>query len=358
MNAKVCRLWLWLLLAGGVFRATAQGIPEPSLVMYGRVLNISSNANLRLGYGTLLCTFQPAGGGSAIIASTVLTNINNQFSYILRIPCERPVTGFAASSNAIQLTAGGITFDRSQIFWNSNLLAFAQPAQTNTTFFSNDRGRIERVDLTVSTPLLIDPLNSLPVDWELSYFGHTGVDPLADPDGDGMDNFAEFRAGTDPNDGLSALRFTEIRPVTNGVRLKWMSADNKSYALQRSSSLASGFVDVATAIQGTAPTNTYVDLISTGSGPFFYRLRIDDAFAVVAPGAFKFTGIQKDPLGGIRLIWESAGNHVYALQRCSNLKSGFVDVATGIAATPPLNSFRDATATGTGPYFYRVRLAQ
>ena len=358
MNAKVCRLWLWLLLASGALRATGQGIPEPSLVMYGRVLNVTSNANLRLGYGTLSCTFQPVGGGNTITASTILTNINNQFSYILRIPCERPVTGFSASTNAIQLTAAGISFNRSQITWNSNLLSFAQPSLTNTTFFSNDRGRLERVDLTVSTPILIDPLNSLPLDWELSYFGHTGVDPLADPDGDGMDNFAEFRAGTDPNNALSTLKFTEIRAVTNGVRLKWLSADDKLYALQRSSTLTSGFTDIATAIFGTAPTNTYVDAIPSGTGPFFYRLRIDDSFAVVAPGAFKFTGIQKDALGGIRVKWESAGNHVYVLQRSSNLKLGFVDVATGIAATPPVNSFRDAGATGMGPYFYRVKLAQ
>src|SRR4051794_40058151 len=187
MKAKVHRFCLGrllclFLLASGAFRAPGQGIPEPSLVMYGRVLNISSNANLRLGYGTLSCTFQPVGGGSPVTASTFLTNINNEFSYVLRIPWERPVPGFAASLNAVQLTAAGITFDRSQISWNSNLRSFAQPSLTNTTFFANDRGRIERVDLTVSTPLLIDPLNSLPFDWELSYFGHTGIDPFADPD--------------------------------------------------------------------------------------------------------------------------------------------------------------------------------
>jgi hypothetical protein len=339
-------------------RAPGQGIPEPSLVMYGRVLNVRSNANMRLGYGTLTCTFQPAGGGNPVTASTVLTNVNNQFSYILRIQCERPVTGFAASTNAIQLTAAGITFDRSQIFWNSNLLTFAQPALTNTSFFSNDRGRIERVDLTVSTPILIDPLNSLPVDWELTYFGHTGIDPLADPDGDGMNNLAEFRAGTDPNDALSELLITEIKPDTNGVRLKWLSADDRNYALQRASSLSAAFVDVATGIPGTAPTNTYVDVTGPSTGPFFYRLRIDDALAVASPGTFKFTDIKRDPLGGIRVEWQAGGNHVYALQRCSSLLSGFADVATGIVATPPLNSFRDATASGTGPYFYRVRLAQ
>src|SRR5262249_42219989 len=162
---------------------------------------------------------------------------------------------------------------------------------------------------------------SLPIDWELSYFGHTGVDPLADPDGDGMDNFAEFRAGTDPNDALSGLRFTEIRAVTNGVRLRWMSADNRAYALQRSSSLSGEFADIQTAIGGAAPMNTYIDTNALAAGPFFYRLRIDDAMSVAAGGPLKLTAIQKDPQGGIRIYWVSGGNHTYAVQRCSNLQS-------------------------------------
>jgi autotransporter-associated beta strand protein len=40
--------------------------------------------------------------------------------------------------------------------------------------------------------------NGLPDDWELAVFGALGVDPLADPDGDGLNNLAEFYAGTDP----------------------------------------------------------------------------------------------------------------------------------------------------------------
>ena len=346
---------IWVLLLGGITgNVVAQGIPEPSLVMYGTVLNVRSNANLRLGYGTLTCVLRPLGGGSSIVASALLTNINNEFSYMLTIPCETPVSGFSLSTNAIELTAGGVTFDRSQITWNSNLLSFVQPVLTNTAFFAADRGRIERVDLTVSTPIILDPLNGLPVDWELSYFGRTGIDPFADPDGDGMNNLAEYRAGTDPNSAASGLRFTEILPVKTGIELKWLSQDYKTYALQRSASLSSKFVDIQTGIAGTAPTNTFVDTTATG-GPYLYRLRMDDAFSVAANG-LKFSAIQKDPLGGIRLNWFSVTNQVYALQRCSNLKTGFVDVVTGIAGTPPVNSYRDASATGAGPYFYRVRL--
>jgi RHS repeat-associated protein len=34
--------------------------------------------------------------------------------------------------------------------------------------------------------------------WEMNHFGHLGVDPNADPDGDGLNNFVEMEDGTDP----------------------------------------------------------------------------------------------------------------------------------------------------------------
>jgi len=40
--------------------------------------------------------------------------------------------------------------------------------------------------------------NGLPDLWEQHYFGHTGVDPNADPDGDGLSNLQEYQRHTDP----------------------------------------------------------------------------------------------------------------------------------------------------------------
>lgn len=34
--------------------------------------------------------------------------------------------------------------------------------------------------------------------WEIYYFGHTGIDPNADPDGDGLTNYQEYMGGTNP----------------------------------------------------------------------------------------------------------------------------------------------------------------
>jgi hypothetical protein len=42
--------------------------------------------------------------------------------------------------------------------------------------------------------------NGLPDAWEMQYFGHIGVDPNADPDGDGLTNLQEYSAGSNPVD--------------------------------------------------------------------------------------------------------------------------------------------------------------
>jgi len=40
--------------------------------------------------------------------------------------------------------------------------------------------------------------NGLPDAWEYRYFGHIGVDPYGDPDGDGLTNIQEYQNGTSP----------------------------------------------------------------------------------------------------------------------------------------------------------------
>ncbi|MDY0177415.1 MAG: LamG-like jellyroll fold domain-containing protein, partial [Lentisphaeria bacterium] len=41
--------------------------------------------------------------------------------------------------------------------------------------------------------------NGLPLWWQLEHFGHTNVDPEADADGDGLNNYYEYLVGSDPN---------------------------------------------------------------------------------------------------------------------------------------------------------------
>jgi hypothetical protein len=61
-------------------------------------------------------------------------------------------------------------------------------------------------------------------DWQLAHFGHIGIDPNADPDQDGMSNFAEFWAGTDPLNANSALRIDKVLPISGGqAQIRWQT---------------------------------------------------------------------------------------------------------------------------------------
>ncbi|HWQ93745.1 MAG TPA: hypothetical protein VN673_18930, partial [Clostridia bacterium] len=86
--------------------------------------------------------------------------------------------------------------------------------------------------------------------------------------------------------------------------------------------------------------------------PTYYRLRLDTG---IVPHLFKMAGVFREPLGGLSVQWLSANGLIYTLERSTNLTGGFLNVQSNIAATAPTNSFRDAGATGNGPYFYRVK---
>jgi uncharacterized repeat protein (TIGR03803 family) len=59
--------------------------------------------------------------------------------------------------------------------------------------------------------------SGLPVAWELYYFGHTGVNPAADPDGDGVSNYNEYVDGTNPTNALSVMPRLYVQPSPGGT---------------------------------------------------------------------------------------------------------------------------------------------
>src|ERR1035441_7128180 len=59
--------------------------------------------------------------------------------------------------------------------------------------------------------------NGLPLAWELTYFGATGVDPNADPDHDGQSNLQEYLAGTNPTNTADVLEITAYTTSPGGT---------------------------------------------------------------------------------------------------------------------------------------------
>jgi hypothetical protein len=109
--------------------------------------------------------------------------------------------------------------------------------------------------------------NGLPTDGSANY---------ADTDGDGMNNWQEWIAGTNPRDASSALRLLSPVVSPSGATVTWQSVGGKSYFLQRAGDLGvqPAFQTLSSNILGQAGTTSYPDTNSLGNGPFVYRVGV------------------------------------------------------------------------------------
>lgn len=99
----------------------------------------------------------------------------------------------------------------------------------------------------------------------------------ADADGDGVNNWGEWRSGTHPINAASALRITSVTslpPRTN--RVAWTSVSGRAYFLQRSTNLAGqpAFTSIATNLTWPGPTLIFSDTNAPEPGPYFYRVGV------------------------------------------------------------------------------------
>jgi hypothetical protein len=269
------------LLAGLVLCAmpglsqSLPGIPEPGLTLYGDVRNVTGGGNIRWTVGTMRWTVTPAGG-TPITVETQLRNINDQFSYVLRIPYETVLPGFVLSPNTLELTQTTNTYNRSTTV-ETVAATIVAPATSQFTFSAQQRGRLERVDLRVSLAVSDRDGDGIPDAWETA-FGLNPDDPndaKSDTDHDGLTAYAEYRAGTDPRSEQSVFKFISVQPhQQGGILVEWSSVEAKTYTLERSTDVLTGYSAIQPSISATAPKNTYHDATATGATTYFYRLRV------------------------------------------------------------------------------------
>ena len=95
-----------------------------------------------------------------------------------------------------------------------------------------------------------------------------------DSDGDGLSNYTEWIAGTNPTNAASGLHLNSVAPANDlsSATLTWPSVSGVNYLIQRGSDLTAPLAVIATNIIGQAGTTSYTDTNAIGSGPFFYRI--------------------------------------------------------------------------------------
>ena len=205
--------WLLILFAFAciAFYSPAYGgIPEPGIVLYGKVYD--SDGNL-LTNGELKWTFIPTGGGNEVTVITHLTQIDVEggpFSYRVTVPLESTVTGSNGSGDAISISDNPVEYIRTATLTGTSI------TRSDTVLISTEnRGTFEHV--SIGSPAIVDEdgdnmddtleLRIVNADPDDNINSIEDVYPNGDFDHDGESNEIELYNGTDPTDAFSTYDF-------------------------------------------------------------------------------------------------------------------------------------------------------
>jgi hypothetical protein len=117
--------------------------------------------------------------------------------------------------------------------------------------------------------------DGIPDNWRLRWFGSLSnvlSHAYADADGDGVPNYQEYGAGTNPNDSKSRLDLKQPEATGGNVTLRWPTVSGKSYVVEASGSLYGDWTTVSGVIGGTGNEASFTH--NNGGQTLFYRVRV------------------------------------------------------------------------------------
>jgi hypothetical protein len=199
-----------------------------------------------------------------------LSSVTNA-NYCCTVPL--PSVGIGHITNAptfVDLATGNLDLPA-----GSPLINVGSNSYVTNNFDFLGRARVSggAVDIGAYEYQFLDPFHAwlqgfgLPTDASADYL---------DSDGDGMNNWQEWIAGTIPTNAASVLRIEKTMASFPGpsITVVWQSTINRSYFVQRSMNLSPAtFVTIQTNISGLSGTMTFTDTNSP-AGRAYYRIGV------------------------------------------------------------------------------------
>jgi len=239
-------------------------------------------------YEPILSNCTLAGNMAVDVGGAYISKLRNCVSYY-NFPADRnyssslldyccttplPSTGAGNFTNAPQFVdqAGGdLRLQSNSPCINAGLNAYT----TNSTDLDGNP-RISGGTVDVGAYEFQSPASMLPYVWLLQYgLPINGSADFADPDTDGLNDWQEWVAGTNPTNAASALRLVSISNSESGTTLRWSSVTNRTYWVEGTTNPASeSFSLIATNLTGLAGTLTYTNTNSSAFSTLCYRVGV------------------------------------------------------------------------------------
>lgn len=200
MATQGIKLTLLTLLAPIMLQAAP--IPEPETIFYGKVLVRSGGQDYQLGEGSLSWTIGGGAGGGALAFDSELEPLAaGRYSYQLKVPHQAATVGLQASGLVVPLGLRAESHEHLAITVNGQPATIIVPGEEHFSIEQALRGKTLRLDLRVDLELADADGDGIADWWEDAngLDAQRASDAHLDADGDGLDNLAEFRAGSDPN---------------------------------------------------------------------------------------------------------------------------------------------------------------
>jgi alpha-tubulin suppressor-like RCC1 family protein len=215
--------------------------------------------------------------GGAVINSIVYDNLGGNIANTKAVfyDCSYPYIGTGGFTNAPLFVneAGGDFHLQS----NSPCINSGNNAYVSVTSDFDSNPRIVGGTVDIGAYEYQTPDSVISYAWLQQYGLPTdGSADYADPDGDGMNNWQEWKARTNPTNALSVLQM-QSPIVTNsvtGIIVSWQSVSGVLYYLQRSSDLTTPFSSIQSNIVGQAGTTSVTDPTATNASSCFYRVGV------------------------------------------------------------------------------------
>lgn len=143
---RTVRRLVGVLALGAAGTILGQGVPEPGIVLYGKVWSKDG----QFVAGSLTWRYAPAAGTSVEVTAPlqdIVTPAGERFSYRVCIPAESAVPGYPLGANVLPVTEAVVEYTRAAFV--DGAAATIAGGWTTDTFSADERGKLQRVDLAV-----------------------------------------------------------------------------------------------------------------------------------------------------------------------------------------------------------------